>query len=191
MHGIWFWLPGCGASYSWGVTPTHPRLLLAITAVAAAAGWSLAAVIEAVADRYLPLPLSASAGVWLLAIAVAMWGWIARPRLLRRPGHEPLAPVVAARTAALALAGSRVGAGVAGTYLGIALMLLPDAAVEAARSGLAICGLTIVGALALIAASMWLERMCRLPGDEAGDKAGRGSDSALGGLAGPVERRGE
>jgi hypothetical protein len=167
--------------------PTRLRLLALIAIVCAAVAWSAAAVVDSVAGRYLPLPATASGAIWLLAVAVGMWGWIIRPRLLRRPGHEPLPPIVAARTAALALAGSRVGAGVVGCYGGVALFLLPDRSVAAAQSGLIVCGLTVVGAAALVAVSLWLEQMCRIPDDgESGDAAD--TDTSLGGIAGSAER---
>jgi hypothetical protein len=129
--------------------------------------------------------------MWLLAVSVGMWGWILRPRLLRRPGAEPVPPLVAARTAALALAGSRVGAGVAGCYAGIGVLLLTDLGVEAARSGAISCAATVLGSAALVAASLWVEHMCRLPQDGDGEDAAGDAGSALGGIAGTAERGGQ
>lgn len=176
------------------MSPTRPRLLLLVALVCGVVAWSVAALADSLAGRYLPLPPTASGAVWLVAAAVFIWGVVVRPRLRRRPGHEPLPPLVAARTAALALAGSRVGAGVVGFYTGVAAFLLPDRAVAAARSGLVTCGLSVVGAALLVAASLWLEGMCRIrgsgEGDDADSGAGPDSDTTLGGMVGGTERRG-
>jgi hypothetical protein len=71
--------------------------------------------------------------------------------------------LVAARTAALALAASRIGALVAGFYAGIAAGM---ATKLATTSGLQIfwaATAAALGGLALVAAALWLEHICRLP----------------------------
>ena len=155
------------------MAPTRIRLLVLIAISCLVLAWSVAALVDSFAGRYLPFPATAAGAIWLLAIALGMWSWIVRPKLLRRPGVEPLAPEVAARTAALALAGSRVGAGVFGCYAGFGLFLLPDAAaVEAARSGVVVCLLSALGGVVLAVVALWLERMCRLPQDPHGKASG-------------------
>lgn len=169
------------------MTTTKFRVLIAVAVIAAVVAWCVAALVDSLAGRYLPLPATAAGALWLVAIALGMWGWVVRPRLLRRPGVEPLPAIVAARTAALALAGSRVGAGAVGFYLGVGLFLLPDSQVAAARSGLLVCLFSALGGVALVAASLWLEGMCRLPDDDETADEER-SDTGMDGLAGDAQR---
>ena len=127
------------------MTPTRLRLLALIAVVAGVVGWVLATIADSIFERYLPVPWSAALAMWLLAVGLGMWGLIVRPRLQRKPGTEPLPPFVAARTAALALAASRVGAGVFGFYLGVGLVFVGDLPVPAAQNGAWASGATALG----------------------------------------------
>lgn len=148
------------------MTPTRPRTLLLIAVVVALLGWLLVAAIDQFAGRLLQVPLSAAGALALIAMALLIWGLLAKPRLERKPGREPLPPIVAARTAALALAASRTGAAVGGFYVGVAIGMLPfltspagrEYAVAAAAAALASLLLTLVG--------LWVESICRLRGDD-------------------------
>ena len=86
------------------MTPTRLRVLVAAAVICAAIGWGLAQIVYAWNGRLLPVTWLAPAALWLLAAAVAYWTWTSRPRLQRRLGTRPLPPVVAARSAALAMA---------------------------------------------------------------------------------------
>jgi hypothetical protein len=145
--------------------PTRIRVLLALAAVTAAAGWGVARVVEALTARLVPVPWLAPATLWLLAAAVFVWALLSRPRLLRRPGARPMPPLVAARTAALAMASSRVGAVVGGLYAGLAIAALPAMSVPAGQETAAAAGAAAMGAVALVAAALWLEHMCRITED--------------------------
>jgi hypothetical protein len=93
-----------------------------------------------------------------------------------------MAPLMAARTTALALAGSRVGAVVFGLYGGIALRLLQETAVAAGRERLLASALAALGGFVLAVLSLWLEHNCRLPEDN--DEAGpRGVEQGPAGAA--------
>jgi hypothetical protein len=86
-------------------------------------------------------------------------------------------PLVAARTAALAMAASRTGAIAGGVYLGIALSFATRWGQEAGRERVITAGLSVLASIAVVAVALWLERMCRLPSDGAGvddDAAARG-----------------
>lgn len=162
--------------------PTRIRLLVAVAVISAALGWVVATIADSVAGRYLPVPWTAAVAVWLLALALGMWTWLARPRLLRKPHTEPLSPFLAARTAALALAASRVGAGVAGAYAGIGIVFLSDLQVVAAQQGAWVSGVSALGGLALAAVGLYLEHLCRIKGDD--DEGGAGGKLELPGIAG-------
>jgi hypothetical protein len=102
----------------------------------------------------------------VLAVGFAVAAWTLRPRIQRREGHRPLDPFVAARTAVLAMAGSRAGAAVAGVYLGYAGFLLLDLANDYRRRMVLIALSAAVAGLALAGAALWLERICRVKGDD-------------------------
>jgi hypothetical protein len=112
------------------------------------------------------VPWAAPAVLLLLAAGFAAAAVVFRPRLERREGHRPLDPFVAARTAVLALAGSRAGAAVAGVYLGYVGFLLLDLANDYRRRMVLISGAAALGGCALAAAALWLERICRVKGDD-------------------------
>ena len=154
--------------------PTPIRLLLLIAVIGAVIGFALANVMNGQSGRALPVPYLAAVTLWLLALALFIWAYLAKPRLRRISGTVPLAPIVAARTAALAMAASRTGSLVAGFYLGLGLGTLPDIATPAGSSTMWASGGAMLGAVALVAAALWLEYLCRLPNE--GDSGGTGLD---------------
>ena len=156
------------------MTPTRIRLLIGLAVVAAAIGWGAVTLVEGQSGRVIPVPWLAGATMWFLAVALLIWTLLSRPRLLRRPGSRPLPPLVAARTAALAMAASRTGSLVAGFYAGIALGTLPSRATEAGGVALGSALVTATGSVALVATALWLEHLCRLPLDGDREKPGRG-----------------
>jgi len=151
------------------VKPTRIRLLVALVVIAAAAGWGIAKVVDAYASRSLPVPWTAPVVMTVLAIAITLWARGTRARLARRPGTTPMDPLLAARSAALALAGSRTGAVVAGLYAGIALEFAPRWDVLPVRDRVILAAATVVASGATTAASLWLERVCRIPPGPSGE----------------------
>ena len=145
------------------MTPTSLRLLAVLAVLSGSAGWGLAQVWEVATGRYLPVPWTAALGVGLLAVALLVWALLARPRLAHKPGTEPLDPIVAARTAALAMAASRTGAILGGLYLGIGVAFLPLVSQEPGRDRVAAAGAAVLACVAVVVVALWLERMCRLP----------------------------
>jgi hypothetical protein len=151
--------------------PTRIRLVLAIMAIAAAVGWGLVQVVDSWVGRILPVPWPAAAALWLLAGALLYWAIASRPRIQRRPGAKPMPPVVAARTAALAIAASRIGSLVAGFYAGIAMATAGALGTPTGSATFWASALASLGAVALVAGALWLEHICRLPiGPPDGDR---------------------
>lgn len=155
--------------------PTGPRLLAVLLAVGLAGGWALATIVTGWSGRSLPLPTLAGAALWLLAIALFAWGSFVRPRVAarNRPSvvAEPMPALQAARIAVLSMAAVRMGAVVAGAYLGIVLSTLvgglsTPAAAQAFWSGL----LAATGAAATSGVALWIERACVLPAGEDDDQ---------------------
>jgi hypothetical protein len=76
----------------------------------------------------------------------------------------------------LALAGSRAGAGVAGVYLGYAGFLLVDLSNSYRRHLLVVIFVAALMGLAMAAAALWLERICRI--DASDDDGGSATTPA-------------
>ncbi len=151
--------------------PTSMRLLVPLLVVAASIGWSLARLVQHWTEQMTVVGWSMPTTMAILAAALLIWTLLARPRLLRKPGHAPLAPLAAARSAAMALAASRVGTLAAGIHLGLAVALLPSRTAPSAREELLIAGLTFVFSACFTAVGWWLEVLCRVKGDS-GDGSG-------------------
>jgi hypothetical protein len=144
--------------------PTTIPWLFGVAGIAALLGWGFAAWVDA-NGRLPAVPWMAVVVIWVVAGFVGAWALVARRRLHPKPGGVRMAPLMAARTTALALAGSRTGAVVFGMYGGVALRLLDETAVAAGRERLFAAALASLGGFVLAALSLWLEHICRLPED--------------------------
>jgi len=145
---------------------TKWRLLIALAIVSAAIGWGLVIIVDSLASRFVPVPWLAAVAMWVLSLALLIWTLMSKPRLQHKHGAKPMDPIVAARTAALAMAGSRTGAIVAGIYLGVALGTYPHRDVPAGATTLWASAATALGAVALTLVAMWLEHICRIKSDD-------------------------
>ena len=165
--------------------PTRWVPLAILAAVGLAAGWIAVDMVERFAGRILVVPSLAAVGLWILAVGILIWAIVSRGSLTDGPARRPgpgapaastaapsdpnrrrMPPLVAARTAALALAASRTGAVIGGLYLGIALALT---SVLGTTTGAASFAAAIAGLLAcavLVGSAVWLESMCRIREDD-------------------------
>lgn len=84
------------------------------------------------------------------------------PKAQRRSSHDRMPPLVAARTAALALAASRTGALVGGFYLGVSAALLGVVSTPSGQASLTASIIALGACAVLVGAAAWLESMCRL-----------------------------
>ncbi|WP_033776526.1 DUF3180 domain-containing protein [Salinispora cortesiana] len=157
--------------------PTRASTLVVAGLAAAAVAWLL---ISFFYYDYLPgglpwLPVVTLAG---LAVLEAYAAVNTRARIERRPGKEPVNPLLVARFVVLAKASALAGAIFAGFYGGLTgwLFLEPT---QVAASDRNVAGSSLLAALALVAAALWLERSCRVPEQEddedrePGDREGR------------------
>jgi hypothetical protein len=151
------------------MTPTRPRLLVALAVLSAAVGWGVVRLVDAYLDRSLPVPWTAALVMLVLAVALALWARGTRARLSGRPGTKPMDPILAARSAALAMAASRTGSIVVGLYAGVAVALLPGWNVPYVRERVIVSAVTVLLAGLVVAAALWLERVCRVPPDASDD----------------------
>lgn len=150
--------------------PTSTRLVLTLVVLGAAVGWGLSLIVQGWSGRSVPVPILAGSALWLLAIALAVWGTVIKPRLGARvrpdryPGVQPLPVLVAARVAAIAMAATRMGAVVAGLYGGVCgATLAAGLSTPAAQQTLIASLLGATGAAATSIAAVRLERACLLP----------------------------
>jgi hypothetical protein len=145
------------------MTATKPRTLLLLALLGAVGGWVATALVDAVAGRSFPVPLTVPALMLVLALSVFVWARGTRARLEKRPGTKPMPPLLALRTAALALSVSRAGAFIGGFYLGVAVALSPSWDISYVRGLIVAAVVTAIGSALLVAAGLWLERICRIP----------------------------
>ncbi|HPE13444.1 MAG: DUF3180 domain-containing protein [Actinobacteria bacterium] len=150
------------------MTPTSARLLITLGVVSAVAGWVLADLVDDIAGRSVPVVWSAPATLAILALALFFWALGIRKRI--REG--PVDPFVAARTAALAMAASRTGAIATGVYTGFLVWFAGQWYILAARERGVASVAAIVAGLLMVAAALWLERICRIRGDGDDDDDG-------------------
>lgn len=141
--------------------PTRPRLLLGV-------GSSVAVVVVVllrVSYDVLPeLPSGWTVSVLFIAAVEALLAWTTRSRLV---GGGRLAtrlePLTVARYAALARASSPVGAGAVGAWLGVLGYLLGHrGSLPAVDHDRRVALLGVGTGLALTAAALWLEWVCRV-----------------------------
>lgn len=155
------------------IAPTRIRTLIIVAVIAAATGWALTRIVDSLSGRAINVPWLASTCMWTLAVGLIIWTLLVRPRLprrdkvsgrLSRPAN-PLPPLVAARTVALAMAASRVGAIVLGFYIGVVVGDISKFSTEAGHASVVGGSVTAAAALVFTAVALWLERLCRLPND--------------------------
>jgi hypothetical protein len=117
----------------------------------------------------------------LLNLALLYWIVIFKNRLkdardknqdiLKR--KSPPHPLVAARTVALAFAGSRAASLILGFYLGAILNFLPNLDLSPIKSRISVSLAIIALSAVLLGLSLWLEKICRIKDsdDKPGDNA--------------------
>lgn len=157
------------------MSPTRLRLLFTIALLVGVVTWAVLRALDAWRGGFPDVGWSIPLTVALLAVALFVTVFALRPRLRRKPGAKPLPPLVAARFAALSLAASRVGAGVAGGYLGFIAALSGELDTDYGRERAIYAALTAAAALALMVAGLLLERACRLPDEDGTGDGGLGS----------------
>lgn len=111
-----------------------------------------------------PIVLAAIAVV-LLATALSLRARL-RAQRERRPGAKGVEPLMAARAVVFGQASALVAALVGGVYGGVAVFLLGSLDVPARRDQAIYAGFAVLAGIGVIAAGMFLERVCKLPDDE-------------------------
>jgi hypothetical protein len=142
------------------VTPTRVWSLVVIGAACAAASWL---VLRLVYSDLPPLPWTAVPALGLLAVGEWLTGRNLRERLSGRPGVKPLQPLAVPRLAAFAKASSTAATIFGGLATGLGVYAIGSLDKPAFRHDAIAAGTTLLAAIALVAAALFLERSCRAP----------------------------
>ncbi|WMX46417.1 DUF3180 domain-containing protein [Streptomyces roseicoloratus] len=111
-----------------------------------------------------PIVLAAIAAV-LFATALSLRARLKAQRE-RRPDAKGVEPLMAARAVVFGQASALVAALVAGMYAGTGIVLLESLDVPARRDQAIYAACAVLAGLAVIAAALFLERVCKLPEDD-------------------------
>ncbi|GAA2430707.1 DUF3180 domain-containing protein [Streptomyces macrosporus] len=146
------------------------RTLAGLFALAVVLSWAGARMWDALGT--LPaVPVAAPIVLALIAAVLAATALSIRARLRaqreRRPGAKGVEPIMAARAVVFGQSSALVAALVAGAYGGAGLYLLFNAMDVAARRDQAVyAGLSVLAGAAVVAAAIYLQKVCRLPEDD-------------------------
>ncbi|WP_073947010.1 DUF3180 domain-containing protein [Streptomyces kebangsaanensis] len=151
------------------------RVLAGVFVVAGVLSWAAARLWNAVGT--LPsVPLAAPVVLALIAAVLLATALSLRARLKaqreRRPGAKGVDLLMAARAVVFGQASALVAALVAGVYGGTGIVLLTLLDIPARRDQAVYAGFSVVAGIAVIAAALFLERVCRLPEDDDHDHPG-------------------
>jgi hypothetical protein len=145
------------------------RVLVGVFVVAGVLSWAAARLWNAVGT--LPsVPLAAPIVLALIAAVLLSTALSLRARLKaqreRRPGAKGVDPLMAARAVVFGQASALVAALVAGMYGGTGVFLLELLDIPNRRDQAFYAGFSVVAGIAVIAAALFLERVCKLPEDD-------------------------
>ncbi|MFD0316492.1 DUF3180 domain-containing protein [Streptomyces flavalbus] len=145
------------------------RTLAGVFVVAGILSWAGARLWNSVGT--LPsVPLAAPIVLALIAAVLLSTALSLRARLKaqreRRPDAKGVDPMMAARAVVFGQASALVAALVAGMYGGTGVFLLEYLDVPARRDQAIYAGTSVVAGIAVIAAALFLERVCKLPEDD-------------------------
>lgn len=137
-------------------------MLVVLAILAAAVGWSFAQLWPTFFGQGMPVSLGSAIAMILVFISLLTWTLMTRARLKPDAKVNRLHPIVAARTAALAMSASRVGSLACGFYVGVLLANLAADYSSAGTDRIQISAVTAIASLLTAIVAVWLERICRL-----------------------------
>ncbi|MFF3496044.1 DUF3180 domain-containing protein [Streptomyces sp. NPDC002795] len=150
------------------------RTLVGLFVVAGVLSWAGARLWDSLGT--LPkVPLAAPIVLAVIAVVLLATALSIRSRLRaqreRRPEAKGVDPMMAARALVFGQASALVAALVAGMYGGTGVFLLESLDVPARRDQAIYAGLSVLAGIGVIAAAIFLERVCKLPEDEDPEEA--------------------
>ncbi|MFI2436511.1 DUF3180 domain-containing protein [Streptomyces sp. NPDC018693] len=145
------------------------RVLAGLFAVAGVLSWAGARLWNSVGT--LPsVPLAAPIVLAVIAVILLATALSIRSRLRaqreRRPEAKGVDPLMAARAVVFGQASALVAALVAGMYGGTGVFLLEFLDIPARRDQAVYAGFSVLAGIGVIAAAIFLERVCKLPEDD-------------------------
>ncbi len=143
--------------------PTNFRTLGFFALASIAVGWAVATVWFVVVGQGFPVPGMTALTLWVFAASLLGWTLMSRKTIKPVQGQRTLDPLVATRTAALAMAGSRMAAIVFGFYAGVLVWNFSRFDTPSGEERVFISVANIVAAVLITIISLWLENNCRLP----------------------------
>ncbi|MFI9822202.1 DUF3180 domain-containing protein [Streptomyces sp. NPDC052013] len=151
------------------------RVLAGVFVVAGILSWAGARLWNSLGT--LPsVPVAAPIVLALIAVVLAATALSLRARLKaqreRRPEAKGVDPLMAARAVVFGQASALVAALVAGMYGGVGVFLLESLEIPARRDQAIYAGFSVLAGIGVIAAAIYLERVCKLPEDEDDDTPG-------------------
>ena len=161
--------------------PTSSRNIFSFIFIAVIVGFFVPSIYENLTSNFIPVSVNTVIALVILNFALLYWIIIFKNRLREARDKNqkvlkrriPLHPLVAARTVALAFAGSRAGAMILGFYLGATVNFIPNFELSPIKSRIFLSLEIIVLSGILIGLSLWLEKICRIKDsdDKPGDNA--------------------
>ncbi|MFF5783410.1 DUF3180 domain-containing protein [Streptomyces sp. NPDC012693] len=150
------------------------KVLAGLFVVAGIISWGAARLWDSVGT--LPsVPIAAPIVLAAIAAVLTATALSIRSRLKaqrdRRPGAKGVEPLMAARAVVFGQASALVAALVAGMYGGIGVFLLASLDVPARRDQALYAAFSVLAGIGVIAAALFLERVCRLPEDDDENRA--------------------
>jgi hypothetical protein len=123
------------------------------------------------------VPLAAPIVLGVIAVILTATALSLRARLKaqreRRPDAKPVEPLMAARAVVFGQASALVAALVSGMYGGAGVYLLGSLEIPARRDQAIYAGFAVLAGIGVIAAALFLERVCKLPEDPEGTSGAR------------------
>ncbi|WP_309097486.1 DUF3180 domain-containing protein [Streptomyces sp.] len=151
------------------------RLLAGVFVVAGVLSWAGARLWNSIGT--LPsVPLAAPIVLALIAVVLLATALSLRSRLKaqreRLPDAKGVDPMMAARAVVFGHASALVAALVSGMYGGTGVFLLESLDIPARRDQAIYAGFSVLAGIGVIAAAIFLERVCKLPEDDEHDGTG-------------------
>ncbi len=141
--------------------PTRITTLVLVTLVVAFLAWWLTDVYYGDLPPLTWFPSLTVAAIALLECAAAV---NTKARLDRKPGTEPVQPLVVARFVALAKASALLGAVYVGGHAGFAVWVYGHSAlIDQAKRDTPVAIIGVCAGVLLAVAALWLEHACRVP----------------------------
>jgi len=140
--------------------PTRTSTLVIVAVVCAVVSWLL---LRSVYEKLPPLPWTGVPALLVAAVAEAWTGRDLRARIAGRRGLKPAAPLFVSRMVALAKASALAGAAIAGLSAGFIVYLSGSLSAPVPRQDALTAAITLVAAVLLACAALYLEYCCRVP----------------------------